>query len=111
MSKKLLDRFIASTVAVGSRAALDGYDYDAWKHLDIVEKGGALDAVMDKLRRRVNDPRAVHLLMRYTPTGAVRGLQGVSGDVQRLRTGGARRAVSLLRDGTTARESAAARLG
>ncbi len=39
MSKKLLDRFIASTVAGGSRAALDAYDCDAWKYLDIVEKG------------------------------------------------------------------------
>ena len=61
MSKKLLDRFLASTVAGASRGALDGYDYDAWKYLDIVEKGIALDAVMEKLRRRENDPRAQRL--------------------------------------------------
>ncbi len=65
MSQKQLERFLASTVAGGSRGALTAYDYDAWKHLDEQEQAIALDAVMDKLRRRVNDPRAVHLLMRY----------------------------------------------
>jgi hypothetical protein len=74
VSKKLLDRFIASTVGGGSRGALDGYDYDAWKYMDIVERGIALDAVMDKLRRRENDPRAVWLLLRYKISAVVEEL-------------------------------------
>lgn len=78
MASPLLDRFLASTVAGGSRAALDAYDYDAWKHMDIVDRGIGLDAVMDKLRRRENDPRAVWLLLRYKISSVVEELTPIA---------------------------------
>jgi len=65
VSAAALEAFLSSTVAGGGRGALDSYDYDAWKQLDIVERGTALEAVLEKLRRRENDPRAFWFLLQF----------------------------------------------
>jgi hypothetical protein len=70
MTSKALTDFLASTSAGGSRAALDRYDYDAWLELSEAERAIGLDAVVERLRQRENDPRAVKFLLDFNVAGA-----------------------------------------